>query len=203
MSVPASELPMSHEDYLEGEKVSEVKHEYVAGRVYAMAGASDAHNTVAGNLFALLRGHARGGPCRVFMSNMKLWVESADAYYYPDLLVSCSDKDRGAEYYKSHPTLVVEVLSKSTAAKDRGAKFAHYRTLSDLQEYVLIDPTRPSVEVFRRGNDGHWVLFPSEQPGDEVEFASLDFRCGLDAIYEDVEFPEPEPNPYDPFAAGS
>jgi len=199
MSVPASEFLLSADDYLEGEKLAEVKHEFLAGKVYAMAGAGDAHTTVSLNLASLLRAHARGGPCRVFMADMKLRVETADAYYYPDVMVTCDNRDRESEYVKRHPSLVVEVLSKSTAARDRGLKFAHYRSLPELQEYVLIDPKRLSVEVYRRDPDGRWVLFPQEQPGN-VEFASLDFRCTTDAIYEDVVFPEPAKGPFDPFA---
>ena len=199
MSVPATEFLLSPDEYLDGEKQAEVKHEFVAGQVYAMAGAGDAHTTVSLNLASLLRAHVRGGPCRVFMADMKLRVELADAYYYPDVMVTCDARDREDEYFKRHPSLVVEVLSRSTAARDRGLKFAHYRGLPELQEYVLIDPKRLSVEVFRRDQNGRWVLFPREEPG-EVEFASLGFRCSTDAIYEDVEFPEPVKGPIDPFA---
>jgi len=117
---------ISAADYLAGEEIAPVKHEYVAGEVFAMAGAGEAHVTVAGNLFALLRNHVRGGPpCRVYIADMKVRVEPADAFYYPDLFVTCDPADGRENLFKRHPAVVVEVLSNSTAAFDRGAKFIH------------------------------------------------------------------------------
>lgn len=177
---------LSVADYLAGEADSAIKHEYVAGEVFAMAGAGEAHVTVALNLAAMLRGHVRGGPCRTYISDMKLRVEREDAFFYPDVFVTCYPGDAAETQFKRHPTLIVEVLSPATAAYDRGGKFGHYRQIDDLQEYVLIEPETRSVDVFRRGDDGHWVLFPFAGE-DEVEFASLGFRCPMAAIYEDVD----------------
>jgi Uma2 family endonuclease len=172
------------EDYLAGEAVSPVKHEYVAGEVFAMAGASDAHVTVAGNVFALLRAHVRGGPCRVYIADMKLRVDPAQSCFYPDVFVTCDPADLGETTAKQRPKVVIEVLSESTEGYDRGGKFAAYRRLPSLEEFVLIDSRSRSVEVFRRHPEG-WVLQPVPDEG-RLELLSLGFGCGLDAIYEDV-----------------
>ncbi|MDY6806482.1 MAG: Uma2 family endonuclease, partial [Cyanobacteriota bacterium] len=129
---------LSPDAYLEGEKSSPIKHEYIQGEVCAMAGACDAHVTIAGNLFALLRSHVRGSGCRVYMSDMKARIETMDIFYYPDVMVTCDESDRQFDYFKRYPCLIVEVLSDSTESRDRGDKFADYRELSSLQEYVLI-----------------------------------------------------------------
>jgi Uma2 family endonuclease len=188
MSSTAQSHKISVEDYLAGEDGAEVKHEYLAGEVFAMDGAGEAHVTIAGNLFALLRNHLRGGPCRVYISDMRVRVEAADAFYYPDVLVTCAASDRAESLAKRHPSLIVEVLSDSTAAFDRGAKFAHYRQLDSLAEYLLIEPARRSADLFRRNQDGDWVLHAFIDH-DQLELASLGFACPLDALYEDVEIP--------------
>ncbi|NEX21760.1 Uma2 family endonuclease [Thiorhodococcus mannitoliphagus] len=182
----AEQVHISHQDYLAGELESPVKHEYLAGQVFAMAGASEAHATIAGNLFALLRPHVRGTPCRVYMADMKVRVDAADAFYYPDVFVTCSAADAAETYVKRDPTLIVEVLSNSTAAFDHGKKFAHYRQLPSLREYVLVDPERLSIDVFRRNDRDQWVLFPFGT-GQTLELASIGFSAEFEAIYEDVD----------------
>lgn len=186
----------SDDEYLAWEERQETKHEYVRGEVYdvyAMVGARDAHVTVAGNVFALLKAHARGTPCRTYIADMKLRVEAAGVFFYPDVFVTCDARDRDSDKFKSHAVLVVEVLSESTAGYDRGGKFATYRLLESLREYVLIDPDRRTVDVFRRNAEGRWVLYPFEGDGD-AEFESLRFRTPLAAIFEDV-LPPPESSP--------
>lgn len=175
----------SAEDYLAWEAEQTVKHEYLAGEVFAMAGASDAHVTICLNLAASLRAHLRGKPCRTYIADMKLQVQTADAFFYPDVFVSCSAADAALPHFKREPVLIVEVLSPATAAFDRGGKFAFYRQLPSLQEYVLIDSERMGVDVFRRDANGHWVLYPYG-PGETVELASVAFSLPVAAIYEDV-----------------
>jgi Uma2 family endonuclease len=189
MNLPQPKPAFSPADYLEWENSQETRNEYVAGEIFAMVGARDAHNTIAGNLYISFRNHLRGGRCRVFAAEMKLHVETANAFFYPDVFVTCDERDRGpeADLYKRHAILVIEVLSDSTAAFDRGRKFAFYRELEALAEYVLVDPDRPGVEVFRRDVTGHWVLYPFG-PGETVEFASIDLRLPIDAVYEDVQW---------------
>ena len=179
-------------DYLEGEQHSTIKHEYIAGQVFAMAGASESHVTIALNLASLLRTHVRGGPCRVYISDMKVRVDAADSFFYPDVFVTCATGDAGEALMKREPTLIIEVLSDSTAAFDRGAKFAHYRQLPSLREYVLVEPERLAIDVFRRNEEGQWVLHPVG-PGEALDLASIAFRCQADAVYEDVSFAESTP----------
>jgi Uma2 family endonuclease len=187
MSQPQPRQGFSPEDYLAWENLQDTRNEYIAGEVFAMVGARDAHNTVSGNLYMVLRNHLRGGRCRVFATDMKLRVETANCYFYPDVFVTCDERDRSteADYFKRHPILVVEVLSESTAAFDRGRKFGYYRELESLQEYALVDPDRYSVEVFRRDATGHWVLYPFGART-VVEFASVGLQVPVEAVYEDV-----------------
>ncbi len=187
--VTARQEYISPEEYLEGEKVSEIKHEYVDGEVYAMAGASDAHVTVTGNLYMLLRNHLRGSGCRVYMADMKAQIQRSNRYYYPDVMVTCDALDKDSEYSKSHSCLIIEILSDSTEAKDRGIKFKDYRRSPSLQEYVLVSQDTMNIDVFRRNEKGRWELH-SFVKGEEVEFTSVDFRCDIAAIYEDVTLVE-------------
>lgn len=195
MSTPAREMRITPEDYLAGEAVSAVKQEYVAGEVFAMAGASEAHVTIAGNVFAMLRAHVRGSPCRVYIADMKLRVEQADCYFYPDVFVTCDPADSAERIAKTRARVVVEVLSESTEGYDRGVKFAAYRTLDSLDELVLIDPRSRSVEVYRRCPEG-WLLHPLVDD-DALALESIGFDCTLDDIYEDVIFDPPTPAPSD------
>ena len=189
MGTPQPVSRMTSDKFLEWEKTQIEKHEYLDGLVYpvhAMVGARDAHVTVAGNVFALLKSHLRGGPCRVYISDMKLQIDAANAHFYPDVFLTCDARDRAEDTSKRHPSLIVEVLSDSTAGYDRGEKFAVYRTLESLREYVVIDPDRFTVECFRRDETGHWVLY-SFSGGDTVEFQSVTFQAPPSALFEDVE----------------
>jgi Uma2 family endonuclease len=176
---------LSVDEYLRNEQESLIKHEYQGGRLWAMVGASDAHVTIAGNVFVALREKLGGSACRVYISDMKLRIEAADAFYYPDVFVTCHARDKASEYYKQHPCLIVEVLSPSTEAFDRGGKFAAYRQLDSLQEYLLIDSTRICVECYRRSPEGQWVLFPYD-PGDKVQLRSVNLSLALSALYKDA-----------------
>lgn len=179
---------MTPDEYLDWEEGQPEKSEYVDGQVYAMSGGTDAHVTITGNLFAMLRNHMRGGPCRAFVANMKVRVSPQGPFFYPDVVVTCDDRDRTHELFKEHPLLVVEVLSPSTAAFDRGRKFAWYRQIEELREYVLVDAEARSVECFRKNGEGRWVLYPYG-PEDAVELASVAFSFAMAAVYEDVALP--------------
>lgn len=181
----AEKIAFTAEDFLKWESTQDTKHEFADGIAYAMAGAGENHVIISGNVFAALRAHVRGTPCRAFISDMKLKVEAAEAFFYPDVFVTCSDNDAKRKDYKTDPVLVIEVLSPTTAAYDRGQKFATYRRLPSLQEYVLIDPERISVEIFRRDATDHWVLYPYGL-GEEVEFASVGLNLPIEAVYEDA-----------------
>lgn len=172
--------------YLQMEEQSIVKHEYVDGQILAMAGASDAHVTIAGNLFTLLRSHVRGSGCRVYISDMKARIESLNRFYYPDVMVTCAPDDHQTSTYKRFATLIVEVLSESTEAFDRGDKFADYQEIASLREYVLISTKRQRVDCFRRNEQGLWLL-QSYRP-EQISFRldSLDFEGTITELYEDV-----------------
>lgn len=177
---------LSPEDYLEWEAQSGVKHEYINGQVSAMAGASDAHVTLALNLATLLRPTARQRGCRLYMSDMKVRLEQRNCFYYPDLLVTCDPRDQQTPLYKSFPCLVIEVLSPSTEAFDRGDKFIDYQSLESLEEYVLVNTRRQRLESFRRSASGLWVWQAYSPPEDSVEFKSIGWQGHISDIYEDV-----------------
>ena len=175
------------EEYLAFEEAQTgSKHEYFQGEIYAMVGARDAQVTAAGNLFALLWNRLRGTSCRTYMADMKLRVEAADAFFYPDVFVTCDARDQANPHYKAYPRLVVEVLSDSTASFDRGRKFATYRLLDTLREYVLIDPDSLTVEVFRRGDHADWA-FHAYSGTDTLTLASIDCQIELTALFEHVQ----------------
>ena len=187
---------MTVDAYLELERHSDVKHEYIDGYVYAMAGGSSAQSVISANIIALLRPHLRGGPCRVHTSDMRVRL-SATRYVYPDVSVSCDERDRvNSEQDEIHyPRLVVEVLSRTTQDYDRTDKFDLYRGCAALQDYVLVSTRRRSVHVYSCGDDGVWLLRPFG-PGDDVLLPSIDFRTPIAAFYEDVEWPtSPEIQP--------
>ena len=186
MTTSRSHAYYSPEDYLELERMSSIKHEYICGEVYAMAGASDAHVTISLNLLTLLRTHVRGSNCRVYSSDMKVHIESANAFYYPDALVTCDRRDTEEKYFKRYPCLIVEVLSATTENFDRNGKFSDYQQLETLEEYVLISQDKMQVECWRRSSNGNWVK-TSYESGAEVELTSLNFKCAIADLYEDVD----------------
>ncbi|NLB14656.1 MAG: Uma2 family endonuclease [Gammaproteobacteria bacterium] len=190
-------LPMSRSEFLAWEHEQLEKHEFWQGEVFAMTGARQAHVMVALNVATLLKSHLRGKPCRAYISDMQLEVEAADAVYYPDVVVSCDPADLLAERVLRRPTVVIEVLSDSTAAYDRGVKFAAYRKLSSLKEYVLIDPERRTLEIFRRTEQDDWLLVTRDAARGLV-LPSLAFEAGLDAVFEDLDTLEPAAAQSDP-----
>ena len=188
MGQAASLLAMTADDFLAWEATQPERHEFLAGEIYAMAGAEDRHVTVAGNCYVALRQHLAGTSCRTYMSDMKLRVAAADAYFYPDVLVTCSAADHASSLIKSEPKLVIEVLSPRTAAFDRGGKFALYRLLPTLEEFALVDIDSRRTDVYRRGGDGLWVLHPFDA-GETVELASVELQVTAGQLFAEVEPP--------------
>jgi Uma2 family endonuclease len=179
---------VSEQEYLDAELKSEVRHEYVAGQVFAMVGASRAHNRIALNISSRLLAHLRGGPCSVFMADVKVRVPRV--YYYPDVVVTCDPRDQSSNeegYIVQAPTLIVEVLSRSTEATDRREKLLAYQTLESLKEYVLVSQLHQRVEIYRRA-DASWEVVELV-PGDPVRLESLDFALSFEEIYEGTEVP--------------
>ncbi|MBW4552615.1 MAG: Uma2 family endonuclease [Aphanocapsa sp. GSE-SYN-MK-11-07L] len=188
---------MTPAEYLAWEAEQPLKHEYIEGEVYAMTGGTLPHNDIALNLYSLVRSQIRGKGCRANVADAKVRVSPAGPYFYPDLVVSCDDRDRRATDAISYPKLIVEVLSPGTAAFDRGDKFRFYRRISTLQEYVLIDAEKVGIDCYRKTSTGKWELtaYPEDAAHGEdpvLELLSLDFSCPLALVYEEVEFPNPE-----------
>jgi Uma2 family endonuclease len=186
MSSQAQVVRVTPEEYLRAEGSGEIRHEFVRGQVFDMVGGTDTHNLISLNIASGLRQRLRGGPCRVFMADMKVRVAAADVFYYPDVLVTCASED-GDAYFKEHPCVIVEVLSQTTEGTDRREKFLASELLASLEEYVLVHQSRRRVEVFRRSApDGEWTK--SIHSGEEdVTFESLKISLALSEIYEGLD----------------
>jgi len=172
---------ISIEDYLAGELLSDIKHEYIDGQVFAMTGASLNHDRIAGNVFGELRNHLRNQPCEPFTSDVK--VKIGKHFFYPDTMVVCNHSAKH-EYYTETPVLIVEVLSKSTRRRDETIKRRLYQTIPTLQEYVLIEQDIVDVEVCRRSEgwvSNHYFL------GDDVPFESVALTLSVAEIYSRVD----------------
>jgi Uma2 family endonuclease len=186
MTISKSHAYFTPEEYLEIERISPIKHEYLQGQIVAMAGASKAHVIITGNLSALLVNHLRGTGCISYATDMKVRLPELNFFYYADLAVTCDERDRNSdEDFILHPKLIVEVLSASTEAFDRGDKFADYRTIAELEEYILIHQKQILVERFQRQSDNLWMP-QVYRTGDRVEFASIGFFCAIEALYENI-----------------
>lgn len=182
----AEKLILSAEDYLRGETTAECKHEYLNGEVWAMVGASDAHVSIAGNLFFLFKQALTNQPCRAYISDMKVKVETTNAFFYPDVFVTCDTKDRDNRQYKEHPILIAEVLSPSTERFDRGNKFATYRQLDSLRHYWLIDSQQKAIDCFERTVNNDWLLRSFTEDDERLAVPSLSFECNLAQVYDQV-----------------
>lgn len=185
VALPAEKTLIDVEEYLQGEELAELRHEFVDGMVYAMSGASERHNRIALNVAFHLRSAARGTACGVFISDMKLRVSTHNAFYYPDILLTCDADDR-EELYKSRPCLIVEVLSPGTELIDRREKLLVYRTLPSLRHYLLISQDRRLVEHYRRTDSGWQHLIYENDGCLELTCAELTIPLDLTDIYEDV-----------------
>ena len=182
----AEQLRFSAEDYLVWEDTQTEKHEFIAGEVFARTGTRQDHVVVSGNIFAALKQLIRGTSCLPYISDLKLRVEAADAFFYPDVMVSCHAEDLKNQRFIQHPTLIVEVLSDSTASFDRGGKFAAYRKLDSLKEYLIVDIDARQVKCFRRMASNNWLLhdyFDNE----DCELTSLNISLPMAEIFEDIK----------------
>jgi len=183
---------MSESEYLEFEKHSEVKHEYYQGEIFALTGATRNYNVIAGNVFGSLRG-ALPEECLLFMNDMRVKVEATGLYTYPDVVVVCGEEEYqdDAQTTLLNPVLVVEVLSDSTEAYDRGKKFEMYRTIPSLQEIVYVAQERQSIDLFRRGEE-RWALY---DPVDgQITLASVGATLSMNDVYARVEWNQDAPS---------
>jgi Uma2 family endonuclease len=174
-------------EYLAWEEQQEFRHEFVDGEVYAMTGGTVNHGEIAANFIALLKSHLRSSGCRVLTSDVKIQTLESNSYCYPDISVTCDTRDRSAHKFISHPCLIVEVLSPSTEAYDRGDKFALYRRSTSLQEYILVSTNTVRLDMYQRNNNGRWE-FSSYESGDSIELQSVNCSLEIDRVYENIVF---------------
>jgi len=185
MGEPQPVTKMTLDEFCDWVLTQECKYEYYKGEVfdvYATAGVKAAHNIVSGNVFAALHAALRGKPCRPFVADMMLRLVSDNVGYYPDVMVTCSEADRARETFKSDAVVVVEVLSDSTAAYDLGKKFESYRGIASMQEIVFIDPSRTSIDHYRRDGE-QWVLLA---PQDVFNLQSIGVAMARADVFADM-----------------
>jgi len=176
---------MTIEEYLAWEPQQDLRYEYVNGEVFAMTGGTIPHNDIALNFYRALYPHLRARGCRVNVSDVKVQVTPKSPYYYPDVIVSCDPQDLNARKFIQNPKIIAEVLSPGTSGKDRGEKFTNYLQIPSLQEYLLIDSEKISVERYFRGEGRMWLYYPYTQ-GDIITLSSIEFELAIALLYEDV-----------------
>ncbi len=184
-ALPRTTAGISPDDYLAGESESDVRHEYVGGRVFAMAGASADHNRIAGNIFRELGNHLEGHPCEAFSNDMKIRTHR-EVFYYPDVMVCCDPADN-ARYYRERPRYVFEVLSDETRRTDEREKALAYFHTPSVEAYILVEQAKRQVTVFRRDGGTWWQAECLTHPGDVVRLDSLGFAISLERIYRRTE----------------
>ena len=184
---------MTPEEYLKFERASEEKHEYYAGEIFAMSGASKNHNRITGSTSAALYAQLHQRPCDIFSSDMRVKIHSTGLYTYPDISIVCGEpefEDSEVDILLN-PNVIIEVLSPSTEAYDRGKKFHHYQTIPSLQEYLLIAQDSIHVDHYvSRGNE--WVLSNAKTLDSVITLPSIDCTLRLSNVYEKITFDKPE-----------
>jgi Uma2 family endonuclease len=175
------------EEYFAWEEQQLERHEYLDGEVYAMSGGTQNHSDIAMNFGAMLKAHLKGSGCKTFNSDLKIKIFESNKYTYPDLSVTCDDRDKTTPQYISYPCLIVEVLSPSTEAYDRGNKFKMYRRNPTLIDYVLVESDRMAIDLYRKDEAGNWYILNYEA-GESIELKSIGLTFPIDRVYEDVEF---------------
>ena len=188
---PISEKLYTLDEYIEFEENSEIRHEFHEGILYPIEGTSLAHNEVIQNVVALLRPEFRKRGCKMAHENVKLQIIEKGKYVYPDILLTCDEQDKNAIFIVRYPSLIVEVLSKSTAPYDRSGKFNFYQTIPSIQYYLLIESRWQSVELYSRTEkESVWTYQRFSKPTEIVEFPKLNFQISLLDIYESIDIPE-------------
>jgi Uma2 family endonuclease len=193
-ALPQALSRMTEAEYLEFERASEWKHEFIDGEVLAMTGASRAHNLICTTTSFLLYSQLRGRSCEIYSTDMRVKVEATGLYTYPDISVVCGDPQFADDEFDTllNPTVLIEVLSPSTERYDRGRKFQHYRELPSLREYVLIAQDSPRIERYLRQKDGVWQFTDAKEPEASLELTSIGCTLALAEVYEQVDFTEAE-----------
>ncbi len=192
MNVQAQKNRMTQEEYLEFERNSDIKHEYFDGEIFTMVGAKKNHILIGANITAELvsKFAAANSTCRVLPNDMRVKIQSDSGYAYPDVAVACGDIEFEDNNFDTlmNPIIIIEILSKSTEAFDRGDKFACYRLIPSLQEYILVSQKRHRIERFVRKDDCSWSMFLYEDIEQTVKIETIDCEVPLSAIYRWIEF---------------
>jgi Uma2 family endonuclease len=175
------------EEYFAWEEQQQLRHEYIDGEVYAMTGGTLNHSEIAGNLTFLLKAHLRGGACRVLNSDGRVNIYDSNDYVYPDLTVTCDGRDKSNTKFVNHPCLIVEVLSPTTEAYDRGEKFFMYRRSPSLQDYILVSANKMAIDVFHKDDRGSWDII-NHRLGDVVELKSINLTFPIEEVFEGIIF---------------
>jgi Uma2 family endonuclease len=175
------------EEYFAWEERQEVRHEYIDGEVYAMSGGTINHSLIALNFGSLLRNHLSGSGCLTLNSDARVKINLSERFVYPDVSVTCDERDRSTPQYITYPCLIIEVLSDSTEAYDRGEKFKKYRRNPNLQEYVLVNSNKIAIDLYSRDEDGKWYIINYEA-GEQIELKSINLTLSIELIYENVTF---------------
>lgn len=186
MRLPALKQKMSFADYLAWEAEMPERWEFIDAEPFMMAGGSDVHNTICLNAAFALRERLRGTPCAVFMSDVKLRDDVNECAFFPDVMVTCAESDRARRLDKGAPTLIVEVLSPSTEAYDRGKKFAAYRRFDDLQALILLAQDEPHAECYVRAEGGGWLLTEADGLDAHIAVLPLALELPLAELYRDL-----------------
>jgi Uma2 family endonuclease len=176
------------EEYFAWEEQQLERHEYINGEVYAMSGGTINHSDIAGNFLSLLKAHMRGSGCKTLNSDARVNILASSHYVYPDVSVTCDERDKTTTQYITYPCLVIEVLASSPETQDRSNKFKLYRRNPSLLEYVWVDVETMAIEVFRKTDGGSWQIIDYD-PGDVVDLASVKLTFPIEQVYEDVVFP--------------
>jgi Uma2 family endonuclease len=185
VAIRASDEYFTPEEYFAWEAQQLEKHELIDGHVYAMTGGTQNHSAIQLNIAASVKAHLRRGGCRVFSSDLKVNILDTANYLYPDLSVTCDDRDRETPLYITYPCLIVEVLSESTEAYDRGKKFEKYCRNPNLVDYVLVSSTEVAIDIYHRNEAGDWLI-RSYRPGALVELPSISLSLPIEQVYEDI-----------------
>jgi Uma2 family endonuclease len=175
------------DEYLKGERGAEIRHEYVDGSIYSMAGESRRHNRIASRIFTKIADHLEDSDCETYFEGVNLQI-NARTYYYPDVLVTCETEKDDDKYIVRFPCLIVEVLSPSTASTDRREKLLAYKMIDSVQEYAIVWQDEKRVELHRRQDATNWLTFFFTQDTDEIEFDSINFQTNVAEIYRGISF---------------
>lgn len=188
-TVPMQSPKLTPDEYFAWEEKQLCRHEYINGEVYAMSGGTQNHSRISLKFGALLDSHLSNGNCRVFNADCRVKIVETNDYTYPDVSVSCDQRDKTTAQYITYPCLIVEVLSESTEAYDRGNKFFRYRQNPELQDYLLVSSQDIAIDLYRKNANGRWEIL-SFRAGDSVELQSINLTFPIEQVYRGIDFSE-------------